>query len=254
MPGRHPRRPPGLTLWGNDMKRKTIELPKAFLAERDRRFSGVAMYTRGISLAASGGAVEITLYNEIGFWGVNARTFKSALDSARGKDIRLRINSPGGDVFDGVAMYNDLLLHDGNVDVLVTGVAASVASIVAMAGRTIEIAPAASMMIHRAWGAVVGNANDMADFAKVLVQIDAAMAGVYASRSGKTAEEMLALMDAETWFFGQGAVDAGLADKVTAVPDDTANAAARLDFLRGSRSDDARLNAALVGLYDTMTR
>ncbi|HAK62460.1 MAG TPA: hypothetical protein DCO82_04370, partial [Alphaproteobacteria bacterium] len=137
----------------------------------------------------------------------------------------------------------------------------SAASVIAMAGDVIEIAPSASMMIHRAWGAVIGNTTDMQEFAGVLAQIDDALAGVYAARAGIKPADALGLMDAETWFFGQGAVDAGFADRVAELPEASA-------MIRGHRpsqslrepaqpvaqQDDARLVAALRGLQQTITR
>lgn len=162
---------------------------------RDRFFArstGTAFDVR-----ASEGATEIDLYDEVGFWGVNAKDFRARLKDAG--DVVLRINSPGGDVFDGLAMFNDLIAHKGNVRVEVTGVAASIASIIAMAGDEIAIADNAFFMIHNAWTLGIGNRHDFNDISGTLAKIDDALARTYASRTGAGIRTIKQMMDDETW-------------------------------------------------------
>ena len=118
---------------------------------------------------------EIDLYDEIGMFGVTAKDFRERLKATNGGDILLRINSPGGDVFDGIAIYNDLLAHPGSVTVHITGVAASAASIIAMAGRKIVMSENAFQMIHNAWGIAIGDRHTHADAAALLGKIDSAL-------------------------------------------------------------------------------
>lgn len=178
-----------------------------------------------------GGTVEIALYDEIGPFGVSAAAFRERVNEADGRDIVLRINSPGGDVFDGVAMYNDLVEYRGRVAVEVVGVAASAASIIAMAGDTIEIAENAFFMIHNAWAVGVGDHTVMEELAAVLDRVDQALAATYGRRTGIDEGEIAAMMDAETWFSGGEAVDRGFADALIEAPADAA-ANARFDLSR----------------------
>jgi ATP-dependent Clp protease, protease subunit len=169
-------------------------------------------------------ATTIELYDEIGTWGVNAKDFRSQLKGAG--DVVLKINSPGGDVFDGIAMYNDLVQHKGNVRVEVNGIAASIASIIAMGGKQIAMAPNAMMMIHNSWTVAAGNADDFEEQAAVLGKIDNALALTYANQKGtpgiRTIKQM---MSDETWFSGKEAVDNGFATELLSAPaDNTAQA------------------------------
>lgn len=156
---------------------------------------------------------------------MSARDFRAKLKEAPG-DIVLRINSPGGDVFDGIAIYNDLVRHAGHVRVEIVGLAASAASLIAMAADEIAIADNAFVMIHRAWTGTLGNEEDHAASAELLRGIDRAMAATYVARTGQLLPAVRQLMDAETWFGGQAAVDAGLADEL--LP--TVEARARFDL------------------------
>lgn len=165
--------------------------------------------------AAEGGAgAEIELYDEIGFWGTTAKDFRAMLKEAGPGDLKLKLNSPGGDPFDGISIYNEMLAHPGRIKVEVTGLAASAASIVAMGGDEIIMAENAMMMIHNAWAVIAGNRNDLRDFAGVLDKIDGAMAKTYAARSGKGVRTIAKMMDDETWLTAQEAKDAGFADTV----------------------------------------
>lgn len=159
------------------------------------------------------GAPELLLYAEIGMWGVTAEDVAYALDGYNG-DLHVRINSPGGDVFDGYAIYNMLASLDGTVTVTVEGLAASAASFIAMAGDQIRVQLASQMMIHDASGLVIGNAAEMHAFAAVLDSVSDTIAGVYANRAGGDPAEWRAVMKAERWYTPQEAVDAKLADQI----------------------------------------
>ena len=187
-----------------------IPLPEAIKDFRSRPFMNQA---RGrFQAKADDGATQIDLYSEIGFFGVTAADFRRTLNQAG--DIRLRINSPGGDVFDGIAIYNDLVDHPGKVDVEISGMAASAASIIAMAGDTVKIHESDSIMIHNAWGIVIGNRHDLEQVSGLLTDIDKALARIYADRTGLGIRAIAQMMDDETWMFGKKAVENGFADEM----------------------------------------
>lgn len=157
---------------------------------------------------------SIAIYDEIGMWGVTASDFVNELKGITARTISLSINSPGGDVFDGLAILNSLRQHPAAVNVVIDGVAASAASFIAMAGDSVKIAPQAMMMIHDASGLVVGNSRDMEEMAALLDKTSDNIASVYAQRAGGTQAEWRAAMKAETWYTDQEAVEAGLADEI----------------------------------------
>lgn len=188
--------------------------PQAFTDALARQFSTAIGPRFAVRSAAD--LAEITIYDEIGFWGITAGDVRRALDDITAPRILLRVNSPGGEVFDGLAIYNDLLAHPAQIQVEITGIAASIASIIAMAGDTIAIAENGFMMIHNASTISWGNRHEMTDTAALLGQIDEAMALTYAARTGGDQADIAALMDNETWLLGAGAVEAGFADETTA--------------------------------------
>ncbi|WEE79753.1 Clp protease ClpP [Comamonas testosteroni] len=158
---------------------------------------------------------SISIYDSIGEnWegtGITSKRISAALRSIGAKDVVVNINSPGGDFFEGMAIYNLLREHQGKVTVRVLGVAASVASVIAMAGDEILIGDGAFFMIHNAWAVAVGNRHDMLDSAKLLEPFDAAMAALYAHQTGMSTAEAATMMDKETWIGAQQAVDDGFA-------------------------------------------
>lgn len=165
---------------------------------------------------AAGDIAEVWLYDEISWWGISADQFVSELRAITAGTIRLRINCPGGDVFDGLAIYQALISHPARVEVQIDGLAASAASYIAQAGDHVTIGPSAMVMIHDAWGGCMGNAADMRGTADLLDKISDSIADLYAERCGGTAdqwrERMLADGGAGTWYTGGEAVEAGLAD------------------------------------------
>lgn len=167
--------------------------------------------------AHASGAADIFVYDEIGFWGVSAHGFVQDLQALDTQAINLRINSPGGDVFDGIAIYNALRNHPASVSVTVDGLAASIASVIAMAGDTITMGRGAQMMIHDALAMCVGNAADMRQTAALLDKCSDNIAGFYADKAGGDVADWRATMAAETWYTADEAVAAGLATSVAAL-------------------------------------
>ncbi len=165
-------------------------------------------------------SAEIYLYDVIGedfFGGISAKMFADELNKIKSvKQIDLRINSPGGSVFDGNTMYTLLKSHKANINVYIDGLAASIASVIAMAGDSIEISSTGMMMIHDPSGVSMGPAEDHRKMADLLDKIRDQIVETYAARSNKPKDELAALMAGETWFNPQEAVDAGLADSVGA--------------------------------------
>lgn len=184
------------------------------------------------SAADAQGPAEILIYDEIDSWfGVAAEQLArdiSALD--RNRDITVRINSPGGNIYDGVAILNSLRGHPGKVTVVVDGIAASAASVIAMGGDEIVMNRNSEMMIHNGSAVAMGGAEDMRKMADRLEQVNANMATIYAEKAGGTPEEWRAIMAAETWYSAEEAVAAGLADRVEKAPADARAIAAKFDL------------------------
>lgn len=157
---------------------------------------------------------EVYIYDEIGYWGLTAADFVKELSAVKAKSMTVHLNSPGGDAFDGIAIYNAIKSHPVTVAVVVDSLAASIASVIAMAGDSITMAKHSTMMIHDPFGFALGNAEDMRQMADVLDQLGDTIAGVYAERAGGTVSEWRARMLAETWYTDRQAVEAGLADRV----------------------------------------
>lgn len=160
----------------------------------------------------------IYIFNEIGYWGTTAQEFVKELMVLDVQQIELNLNSPGGDIFDGVAIFNALKQHQAEVTVIVQGLAASAASFIAQAGDKIYMAEGSTMMIHDGWGFAMGNEQDFLDAANILGKLSNNIASIYANRAGGTREDWRALMQQEVWYTDQEAVDAKLADEV--LPED----------------------------------
>ena len=170
---------------------------------------------RWFDVRAQTGGAEIVIYDEIGAFGIPAKAFLDEL-KALGPvaELTLRINSPGGSVFDGVAIYNALKRHDARVTVWIDGIAASIASMIAMAGDEIVMPENAMLMLHDPSALVIGTAADMRGMAEALDKMKAGMLAAYRDKSRRDDAEIEALMAAETWLSAQEAVDLGLADRV----------------------------------------
>lgn len=168
------------------------------------------------------GGIEVFLYDFIDsdadpdWGGVSSAMVRDALPASG--DVTVRINSPGGDVREGIAILSALRLHNGQVNVQIDGLAASAASFIAMAGDTIVMMPNTEMMIHDASMITWGNASDLRADADFLDRVSGNIADVYAQRTGTDVASWRAAMLAESWYSAQEAVDAGLADSVMEIP------------------------------------
>ncbi|EAA7680017.1 Clp protease ClpP [Salmonella enterica] len=203
----------------------------------------------------------ISVFDVIGqdYWGegITAKRIAGALRAMNGADVTVNINSPGGDMFEGLAIYNLLREYEGHVTVKVLGIAASAASIIAMAGDDIQIGRGAFLMIHNCWVVAMGNRHDFAELSASLEPFDNAMADIYAARSGLDMATVQKLMDAESYIGGSDAVEKGLADSLLSADavsdgDKTPAAALRkLDALLAKsntpRSERRKLIKALSG-------
>jgi len=189
-------------------------LPETFAFQPDA--DALERWTAGIRAEQTPGNT-ISILDVIGedWWtggGVTSKRVAAALRSIGDQEVFVDINSPGGDFFEGVAIYNLLRTHKHKITVRILGLAASAASLIAMAGDEIQIGKAGFIMVHNAWVLAIGNRHDMRDAADTLEPFDDAMATVYSERAGAEKKAAAKWMDDETWFNGEQAVDAGLAD------------------------------------------
>jgi ATP-dependent Clp protease protease subunit len=218
---------------------------------------------RARASGAQGSRTEVLIYDEIGAYGVTAKGFLAELgalpDDAA---IDLRLNSPGGSVFDAVAIYNALKRHTGEITIWIDGIAASAASYIAMAGDTIVMPENAFLMIHDPSGLVMGTAEDMRSTAEALDKVKGSLIQGYAAKSGKSDDEIAILMAAETWFDAEDALDLGFIDRIA----EPVKLAASFDVARfrnappevveaASEPDDpAAFEAQTEGVADTNTQ
>lgn len=177
-------------------------------------------------------------------FGVTGRRVGALLRSAGERDVIVNINSPGGDVFEGLAIYNMLRAHKGDVTVRIVGLAASAASIVAMGGDRVEIARAGFLMIHNTWVMAVGDRNDLTTIAGQLAAFDEVMAELYAVRTRMAADEIGKMMDRETWISGKAAIEQGFADQLLASDQIAVDANARAEAPR--MKNLAKIEAAMA--------
>ena len=169
--------------------------------------------------AVAGGDNVITMFEPIGYdyWtdgGVTARKVTAQLRAIGDRPVEVQINSGGGDMFEGLAIYNVLREHPQDVTIKIMGMAASAASIIAMAGDQVEIGAASFVMIHNCWVVAAGNRHDFLETAAWLAPFDQAMTDVYVHRTAQKAAEVAKWMDAETWMSGTTAIANGFADEL----------------------------------------
>ena len=158
---------------------------------------------------------EVMIYDSIGgWWAVDAAEFVKELNAIKTGKIALRVNSPGGDVYDALAIMNALHRHKAHVTATVDGLAASAASFIIQAADEIQMSKGAEIMIHDAWSGTYGNPAELRDTADRLDKISNNIASIYADRAGGTTEEWRERMVEETWYSASEAVEAGLADSV----------------------------------------
>lgn len=166
--------------------------------------------------AKAGETPEITIYEEIGIWGISADQFRrefKALGLKAGDPVDLRLNTPGGEVFSGNAIYNTISDSGADVTVYVDGVAASMGSLIAMTGRVV-MASNAQMMIHNPAAFAAGGSKDMSRMARLLDSLKVGMVRAYVNKSGLSEEEVSSMMEDETWMTAEDAVAFGFADSI----------------------------------------
>ena len=167
--------------------------------------------------AAANDSLTIDITDEIGAWGVSAKAFADALKAAgTPKSLVINLDSPGGDCCDGFTIYDALKNSGAEVTVNITGMAASMASVIMLAGSTIKIAENGRVMIHRVTAGAMGNADELDAAAKIAAQFEDRIVALYVSRTGQTEATIRDWMKSQqgTWFFGQDAIDAGFADSL----------------------------------------
>lgn len=190
-------------------------MAQGFRSRQSWPYATARAETPGYQIRNQAGTADLLIYDAIDDWfGIAAADVVRDLIATDASTINVRINSPGGNVFDGIAIMNALRSHPATINVVVEGLAASIASVIALAGDTITMAPGSQMMIHDALAICIGQADDMRQTADLLDKQCANIANLYAARAGGDPSSWRAAMSAETWYSDQEAVDAGLADSV----------------------------------------
>jgi len=184
---------------------------------------------------------SISIHDEIGFWGVTAKDFIDELN-AKFKNvthIELSLHSPGGNVFEGIAIYNVLKLHPAKVTARVEGLAASIASVILMAADIITMPENAYLMIHNTTGGAWGNSDNLREMADLMEKLQATIRNIYLKRTGITEDKLKDLMAAETWMTGAEALDMGFADVVLDKVDMAAKAGDYSKYFKAAPLADA---------------
>jgi len=205
--------------------------------------------SKRIEINAKGDSAEILIYDDIGegwYGGLSAKAFAEDLKThGKLKKITVRISSGGGDVFEGIAIYNSLVNHPAKVSVKVDGLAASIASIIAMAGDEIEMSENAFFMVHEPWSISAGSSDDFRTQADLMDKIKDTMLDTYVSRSSISLEEIADMVAAETWLTASEALEAGL---ITTITEANKMAASTADLSKFKNAPEALLNKKIVQL------
>lgn len=159
---------------------------------------------------------DVYIYEEIGFWGVNAKQFCKDLNALSVEKINLYLNSPGGSVFDGVAIYNALVRHRAEVHVTIDGLAASIASVIAMAGDRVVMMKGSMLMVHKPWTVTFGDADVHRKNADLLDKIQESILDIYQEKTRTPRDQLASMMNEETWFTEKEALQAGFVDEIGA--------------------------------------
>ena len=174
---------------------------------------------------AGGETADIYIFDEIGTYGVTAQEFINDIKDLKGTPINLRINSLGGDVFDGMAMYNVIKRREAKTTVYIEGIAASIATIIALGADEVVMAENSLFMIHNAWGGTMGEAKDMRKVAETLDKISGELTDIYRKKTGLSYEALQEMMDEETWLNAEEAYELGFVDVIS----DSIKVAAKYD-------------------------
>tara|TARA_R100000306_G_scaffold62126_1_gene67141 strand:- start:2528 stop:3529 length:1002 start_codon:yes stop_codon:yes gene_type:complete len=158
---------------------------------------------------------DVYLYDEVGNYGVSAKDFVNDLKLLKGRDIYLHINCVGGEVFDGMAIYNTLKKYKGKVTAYIEGIAASMGSIIPLAADEIIMSENSLYMIHNAWGGAMGEADDMRKTATLLDKLSSEIANIYTKKTGLPLSQIEDMMDEETWFNSEEALEYGFIDRIS---------------------------------------
>lgn len=162
----------------------------------------------------------IQMYGEIGSYieeGISDRDLIDILGQMDGQDITISLKSDGGDVFEGLSIYNQLAHYQGNVTIVVDALAASIASVIAMAADDIAIHENSMLMIHNPWTVALGDAKEFRGVADLLDRVAADIAGIYSRRSGRNDQHFLEVMESDTYYSAQEALESGLVDRIIEV-------------------------------------
>lgn len=189
----------------------------------------------------AGDEAEILIYGDIGggWWdeGITGESISKEIAAIDADTIHVRVNSGGGLVFEGLAIYNALARHSAKIIMHVDSIAASIASVILMAGDEIHIAEGAQVMIHKPWSGTWGDAEAMRKEADILDKLEKGIIDIYAARTGADRADLEAWVGAETWFTGQEAVDAGFADSMTPAKKKKAASSALFNLFRNTPSN-----------------
>lgn len=236
---------------------KSLQLPVPDVKNRGPRQQVAAIASRWESIKnlqrPKNAANEFLIYGEIGDWvewgETSPQQVSDFLAANDGNDVTIRINSPGGDVFAGIAIYNLLAIHGGEVTVIIDGIAASSATILTMAADKIIMAGNATMMIHRAWTVSAGDAAAFLKEAEILEGIDGNLVKTYAARTGRPEDEIRSLVDAETWMSAEEALAGKFVDQVAPLksstdpePEPEPDAAAKAELAKRFAAAQSRFN------------
>lgn len=191
------------------------------------------------------GTADIWIYSEIGGFDVNAKSFIDELKEVKGKDLNVHINSLGGSVFDGLAIYNALKSHKGKVTTIVEGIAASIASVIAMAGDTIEMSKNSLFMIHNPFTMAGGDADELRKTANVLDKIRDEIASIYSSKTSEDHNTLIGLMSAETWFNAEETLEIGFANAIG----DSVEIVNNYDISKFNNISQEKINSTLINKY-----
>ena len=237
-------------------------LPRVSLGARPGVKSDIApkaleRWSPDVRAAVEDSEATISVLDPIGadMWGdgVSAKRIAAALRYIGEQPVTVNINSPGGDYFEGLAIYNLLREHKAEVTVNILGIAASAASVIAMAGDEVRIARAGFLTIHNTWILAAGDRHAMRDVADWLEPFDATAVEIYGARTGIDADQIAEMLDRETWIGGQAAIDQGFADGL--LPSDLVDLAGDDEptaSLRAERKFD--LLARRAGLSNSASR
>ena len=193
------------------------------------------------SVEAKSDSAEVLIYNEIGRNGITSADFAKDLAAIKSKEIVVRLNTPGGSVFDGMAIYNSLKSHPARIVAKIDGLAASIGSVIAMAADEIQIAKNAHMMIHNASMEVYGNSKDLRSAADFTEKMSMAIATTYADRTKQPIDQIQSWMNEETWMNADEAINSGFADKIT----DSVKLTNVFDLSQFKRTPSAIISAAV---------